>query len=138
MQKIAATLVVLRFVMAIGVLFFFLTTKSIEYVERQEVMAAEELQLKIDELLAQSQVSLIDFIEEFGEPDSVNNVTCQGDQRCLRARWDFSTRFVQCWKRLEIVINDETDELVYSEVQELTELKVEEPNGQKTIICVYR
>jgi len=136
MQNVAATLVVLLFITALGTLFFFLTTKSIEYTQQLEVQAAEDLESSIDEVLSQPDFRLSDFIAEFGEPGSVNNVVCQGE-RCIRARWDFSTRFVLCWKRLEVVINDETQELIYYEVQDLVELEVKE-NGQEAIICVYR
>ena len=134
MQNALTSLIMLALMLAIGAVLFVATTKVVNYSLEQETIAAEEMQLQIDEVLARESFSLSDFVEKFGEPNNVNTVNC-AEERCIKARWDLSTRFVLCWKKLEVVLNEDQQSLYYYEVGDLLEVEVQQ-NGQDVILCL--
>ena len=136
MQNIFTSVVVLVLMLVLGSVLFVATTKVIDYSLKQEEIAADEMLLQIDEVLARDDFTLSDFIVKFGEPTSVNTVSCAED-RCVKAYWDLSTRFVLCWKRLEVVINEDNESLHYYEISDLMEFEAQQ-NGQDVILCLDR
>jgi hypothetical protein len=125
MQNVLTTIVVLVIATVLGALMLVLTTKVVNYSLEQEKKAADEATATIDSLVKLDHVALSDFIEKLGEPDNVTNVMCE-QNRCIKARWDISTVYVRCWKRLQVILNEEQKTLFYSEVIALKEIKVKD------------
>jgi len=129
MQDILTSVVVLVLVVVLGALMFMLTAKVVSYSLEQEQKAASEAMATIDELVKRDPVALGDFIEKFGEPDQVTNVTCEGS-RCIKARWDLTTVFARCWQRLEVVLKEEDKKLFFYELVPLEEIKIKRGNTE--------
>lgn len=134
MQNIVTGIVVLVMALVIGGIMFFLTTKVITYTLEQEQQAAEEVMASIDEVVALEELSLSDFIERFGEPENVNNVVCE-QARCLKAHWILGTVFTDCWKKLEVILNEEERKLFYYELQDMQEIEVTQ-DGRELLLCL--
>lgn len=83
-------------------------------------IAEERIQLKeqIEALLKRDEVTLVDFVELLGNPDEMEIVTCDG-AKCVKAVWDLSYGTVECWKRLVVVLKEETKRVFYSEFIDL-------------------
>jgi hypothetical protein len=134
MQNLVTGIVVLVLALILGGLMFFLTTKVISYSIEQEKMAAEDVKNSIDEVLEMDKISLSDFIERFGEPENVNNVTCR-ESRCLKASWILGTIFTDCWKKLEIILDEEQENLFHKELLDMRELEVTQ-DEREIVLCI--
>lgn len=110
MRDIVAFLLALALIISIAVL---ITRGTAEVIAQREALEA-----KIDDLLEREQVTLADFIEAFGEPQSLEAVTCQG-AKCLKATWDLSYATRDCWKRLSVVINEQQRSVFFAELIDL-------------------
>lgn len=88
----------------------------------------EQLESKIADLLEREEVTLADFVEAFGEPKSLDVVTCQGE-KCLRAIWDLSYSTRVCWKRLSVVLDEQQKGVFFAELKDLI---VIERKGEET------
>ncbi len=133
MQNIVTMVIVLVIVAVLGALMFTLTAKVVNYSLEQEQKAATDATAVIEELVKRDPVALGDFIEKLGEPDIVSNVTCE-QSRCIKARWDISTLFTQCWKRLEVILREEEKKLFYYELVPLREITIKRGNVE-TEVC---
>lgn len=65
-----------------------------------------DVQATIDDLLSRNEVTLSAFVDEFGEPKSVENVPCAGNT-CIEATWDIGIGSSPCWQRLVVVLNED-------------------------------
>jgi len=119
MRELLAFLLGLALIVSIA----FLIVRGTAEVTQQR----QQLETKIADLLERDNVTLAHFIEAFGEPKSVNVVTC-GGTKCIRAIWDLSYATLQCWKRLTVVLNEEQRNIFFAE---LTDLIVIERQGNE-------
>lgn len=123
MRDILAFLLGLALIISMAVL---ITRGTAEVIAQREALEA-----KIEDLLEREEVTLADFIEALGEPQSLDTVTCQG-AKCLKASWDLSYATRDCWKRLSVVINEQQKSIFFAE---LIDLAVIERKGEE-IRCV--
>ena len=102
-------------------------------VEREKQRQAE-LEQRVRELAGRESVTLTDFIALLGDPDSVSRVSCGGSQ-CLKAIWDLSFLFVECWKRLIVVLDEEQQRVFLLEYKDLEAMEVVR-EGEEEVLCV--
>ncbi len=110
MRPVWEMLLILALIVSIGLL----VSRSVTETRAQQ----DQLEAKIQELLQREEVALADFIEALGEPDGLSVVTCDGT-KCVRAFWDLSYAFRECWKRLIVVLHEEKKRVFFAETKEL-------------------
>jgi hypothetical protein len=116
-------MLMLLLTLALAVMIAFLVVRSSTEAAQQR----ERLETRIKELLQREQVTLADFLEAFGEPRSVTSVACEGTT-CLKASWDLSYATRACWKRLIVVLNEQTRKVFFAEQKNLAVIEREGSN----------
>ncbi len=62
--------------------------------------------------------TLTEYVEVLGQPKEISRVNCK-QSSCTRAIWDIALTANPCWKRFTVILDEKTDEVFLSTVENL-------------------
>jgi hypothetical protein len=115
-----------EFIIILGVfVLILLFVSSIADKSTQELW-----ETRIEFLLTKESTTLAEFSEVLGEPKSIERVPC-GSQFCTKSFWDVALASNACWKRVVLVIDESTSNVIWS----MSEKLIQYSRGVSGPIC---
>lgn len=103
-----------EFVIIMGVFVLILL-----FVSSMADKAAIELwETRMEFLLEKETTTLAEFSEVLGKPKSIERVECEGNF-CTKAHWDIALTSNPCWKRVVLILNESTRNVIWSMSEDL-------------------